>query len=111
MADNQDESGDSNTPATPTYDTWGTDIPSETTVGLKVRTLHAANFTYTRGGFKMNLGTMSNITGQFSDASGAGTVRYDATNKKVLLYRGNTEVATDSNPETLTNITVRIFGN
>lgn len=107
MADNQDESGGSGTLATPTYDTWGTDIPSETTVGLKVRTLHAAKFTYAAGGFKMNLGTMSNITGQFSDASGAGTVRYDATNKKVLLYKGSSQVSAGD----LTDITVRIFGN
>ncbi len=107
MADNQDEGG-SSSPATPTYDKWGTDIVSETTVGLKMRTLHAAKFTYPEKGFKMNLGNMSNTTGQFSDATGAGIVWYDAANGKVRLYRGSTEITKDT---LLTNVTVRIFGN
>ena len=106
MADTQDEGG-SSSPATPTYKKWTTDIISETPVGLKVRTLHAAKFTYATGGFEMKLGAMSNITGQFSDSAGAGIAWYDAANKKVLLYKGSTQVSAGD----LTDVTIRLFGN
>lgn len=92
---------------TTTYTTWNIDIPAETTIGLKVRTLHAKKYTYATGGIPVNLGSMTNITGHFSDSSGAGTVRYDATNKKVVLYRGSSQVSAGD----LSDITIRIFGN
>lgn len=104
MADTGDSSGSS--PST-TYTTWNIDIPSETTIGLKVRTLHAKKFTYATGGIALNVGSMSNITGQFSDSAGAGNIRYDATNKKVVLYRGGTQVSAGD----LSDLTIRIFGN
>lgn len=93
--------------STTTYTTWNIDIPAETTIGLRVRSFHAKKFTYTTGGIAVNLGTMTNITGQFTDSTGAGNIRYDSENKKVLLYKGGTQVSAGD----LSDLTIRIFGN
>lgn len=99
--------GPESSSVTATYAVWNIDIPAETTIGLKVRTLHAKKYTYATGGIPVNLGSMTNITGHFSDSAGAGTIRYDATNKKIVLYRGSSQVSAGD----LSDITIRIFGN